>query len=156
MKKNGYYRNLEELPPAPVCNVILNGKIIFEEFFMSAILEMLLSKNLELKDEKLYFINSDNITEYQFDFINLLFNRYEINKTANKEILFLRKMENKYMVDTEYKELYDALEQEAKKQNTKPYYIYKEIINKLNLNGNIIVHKDGLGRFFFSYKIRWV
>ena len=41
MEKLEYYRNIEELPSAPICNIILNGKLVYDEFLMSTILELI-------------------------------------------------------------------------------------------------------------------
>ena len=148
MKSVNYYRSVEGLPPAPICNIILNGKIIFEEFLMSTLLELVLNKNIELKNDKLYFVSSKNLKEYQFDIINLLFDRYEADLIIRKEILFVMKQGFKYETDERYRKLYDSLEEEAKKNNTSVYDIYKGIIKSLEKKHNVISYPLKTGGIF--------
>ncbi len=141
MEKLEYYRNIEELPPAPICNIILNGKLVFDEFLMSTILELILNKNLEVKDDIIFYKNSNNITEYQFDVLNLLFNSFDkcyVGETTMvwKQVEFVRKIE--YKTEENYIKLFEALQEEAKKRTTSPERIYVETINKLKANRNIV------------------
>lgn len=141
MEKLEYYRNIEELPPAPICNIILNGKLVFDEFLMSTILELILNKNLEVKDDIIFYKNSNNITGYQFDVLNLLFNNFDkcyVGETSMvwKQVEFVRRIE--YKTDENYIKLFEALQEEAKKRMTSPERIYVETINKLKSNRNIV------------------
>ena len=141
MEKLEYYRNIEELPPAPICNIILNGKLVFDEFLMSTILELILNKNLEVKDDIIFYKNSNNITGYQFDVLNLLFNNFDkcyVGETRMvwKQVEFVRRIE--YKTDANYIKLFEALQEEAKKRMTSPERIYVETINKLKSNRNIV------------------
>lgn len=141
IEKLNYYRNIEELPPAPICNIILNGKLVFDEFLMSTILELILNKNIELKEDFIIYKNSNNITGYQFDVLNLLFNSFEKSyvsetKMVWKQVEFVRKIE--YHDDEKYIKLFDELQKEAEIKGTTPERIYAETIKKLKLNRNII------------------
>ena len=141
MEKLEYYRNIEELPPAPICNIILNGKLVFDEFLMSTILELILNKNLEVKDDIIFYKNSNNITGYQFDVLNLLFNKFDkcyVGETRMvwKQVEFVRRIE--YKTDENYIKLFEALQEEAEKRTTSPERIYIETINKLKANRNIV------------------
>jgi len=141
MEKLDYYRNIEELPPAPICNIILNGKLVFDEFLMSTILELILNKNLEIKDDIIFYKNSNNITGYQFDVLNLLFNNFDKCYVGEirmvwKQVEFVRKIE--YKTDENYIKLFEALQEEAEKRMTSPERIYVETINKLKTNRNIV------------------
>ena len=141
MEKLNYYRNIEELPPAPICNIILNGKLVFDEFLMSTILELILNKNLEVKDDIIFYKNSNNITGYQFDVLNLLFNNFDkcyVSETRMvwKQVEFVRKIE--YKTNKNYIKLFESLQEEAEKRMTSPERIYIETINKLKSNRNIV------------------
>ena len=141
MEKLDYYRNIEELPPAPICNIILNGKLVFDEFLMSTILELILNKNLEVKNDIIFYKNSNNITGYQFDVLNLLFNNFDkcyVSETRMvwKQVEFVRKIE--YKTNKNYIKLFESLQEEAEKRMTSPERIYIEIINKLKSNRNIV------------------
>lgn len=141
MEKLDYYRNIEELPPAPICNIILNGKIVFDEFLMSAIIELILNKNLEVKEDVIYYKNSNNIIGYQFDVLNLLFNNFDkwnISETNMvwKQVEFVRKIE--YKTSEIYIKLFDLLQDEAYRKHTTPETIYVETISRLKLNRNIV------------------
>ena len=141
MEKLDYYRNIEELPPAPICNIILNGKLVFDEFLMSTILELILNKNLEVKDDIIFYKNSNNITGYQFDVLNLLFNNFNkcyVSETRMvwKQVEFVRKIE--YKTNKNYIKLFESLQEEAEKRMTSPERIYIETINKLKSNRNIV------------------
>lgn len=141
MEKVDYYRDIEELPPAPICNIILNGKLVFDEFLMSTILELILNKNLEVKDDIIFYKNSDNITGYQFDVLNLLFNNFDkcyVDETRMvwKQTEFVRKIE--YKTDENYIKLFESLQKETEKRITSPERIYVETINKLKSNRNIV------------------
>lgn len=141
MEKLDYYRNIEELPPAPICNIILNGKLVFDEFLMSTILELILNKNLEVKDDIIFYKNSNNITGYQFDVLNLLFNNFDkcyVSETRMvwKQVEFVRKIE--YKTNKNYIKLFESLQEEAEKRMTSPERIYIETINKLKSNRNIV------------------
>ena len=141
MEKLDYYRNIEELPPAPICNIILNGKLVFDEFLMSTILELILNKNLEVKNDIIFYKNSNNITGYQFDVLNLLFNNFDkcyVSETRMvwKQVEFVRKIE--YKTNKNYIKLFESLQEEAEKRMTSPERIYIETINKLKSNRNIV------------------
>lgn len=141
IEKLNYYRNIEELPPAPICNIILNGKIVFDEFLMSTILELIINKNLEVKEDVIFYKNSNNVTGYQFDVLNLLFNNFDKcyvseTKMVWKQVEFVRKIE--YKTDENYIKLFESLQEEATKNKTTPERIYVKTINRLKLNRNVV------------------
>lgn len=112
MERLIYYRNIEELPPAPICNIILNGRLVFDEFLMS-ILELIAEKSKTtperiyvetinslksnrnvvykvapkysiLEDDRLEFVTMCNTSELEKNII--LYNLEKISNFSNKSI----------------------------------------------------------------------